>query len=178
VAPAPGSGLPIATTPIETFLKHCTEPEVRSGNFFAGRAKENCSSGWDQPGPPAPPGSYDDFDPRILYTGIWTRGRFAGASGGTLTYSNVAGATLVFPFRGTEVLYTYTKAFNRGFAEITLDGARLGSLDQYAPAVEWRASYTVHAKDPGLHTLEIRVAGEKDRAATNSYIDADAFMVR
>lgn len=178
VAPSPGSGVPITTTPIEAFLKYCTEPEERSGNFYAGRLKDTCSSGWDEPGSPAPSGEYDDFDARILYRGVWARGRFAEASHGTLTYSNARGAALVFPFEGAEVLYGYTKAFNRGIAEIILDGASQGSLDQYSPTVEWQSSLSIRATGRGPHTLEIRVTGRKDQAASDAFIDVDELIVR
>ena len=118
IAPVPGSGAYITTTPMEAFLKHCTVSELRSGNFLAGHLQGHCSTGWDQPGPVLPPGEFDDFDDRLLYTGLWFRGQFADASRGTLTYSNDPGATVVLRFNGTEVRYVYTKAFNRGIAEI------------------------------------------------------------
>ncbi len=178
VAPLPGSGVPITTTPIEAFLKHCTEPEARSGKFYAGRLKDTCSGDWDEPGPPAPSGEYDDFDVRVLYRGLWTRGRFPEAAHGTLTYSKAPGAALLFPFDGAEVVYVYTKAFNRGIAEITLDGESQGTIDLYSPSVEWKTASPFRANGPGRHTLQIRVAGRKSASATDVFVDLDALIVR
>jgi hypothetical protein len=178
VAPVPESGILVETTPIEAFLKHCTEREYRSGNFYAGRLKDRCASGWDQPGPSAPPGEYDDLDARILYTGLWARGLFGDAAHGTLTYSRSPGARLGFPFTGAEVLYVYAKAFNGGIAEIVLDGASQGSLNQYSPRVEWKSTFPIRAKGAGAHTLEIRVTGRKDTAATDSSINVEGLIVR
>lgn len=178
VAPSPGSGVPVTTTPIEGFLQHCTDPETRSGNFYAGRVKDACSGAWDEPGPPAPAGEYDDPDPRILYSGVWARGRFAAATRGTLTYSNAPGATLVFSFDGNEVMYVYTKAFNRGIAEIAIDGASQGALDLYAPSAEWKTATPFRANGPGRHALLIRVTGRKNPSARDAFIDVDMLVVR
>ena len=178
VAPSPRTGIPITTTPIESFLKHCTEPETRSGNFYAGRLKDTCQAGWDDPGAPAPSGQYDDLDACILYRGLWARGRFGEASHGTLTYSSTCGAALVFPFDGAEVVYVYTKAFNRGVAEIILDGASQGTLDLYSPSVEWKTASSFRANGSGRHTLEIRVTGRKNPSATDAFVDVDALIVR
>src|SRR5207244_8362348 len=41
---------------------------------------------------PAPPGAYDNVDPRIEYTGAWLDDhQFSRAADGSLTYSNVPG---------------------------------------------------------------------------------------
>jgi len=178
VAPTPGSPITITTTSIETFLKNCTEPEARSGNFYAGRLKDTCPGDGDDSGMAAPPGEYDDFDARILYRGVWVRGRFSEASRGTLTYSNNPGATLLFRFDGSEVVYVYTKAFNRGIAQIALDGQSQGTIDLYSPSVEWKTAAPFRARGPGPHTLQIQVTGHKTPSATGAFVDVDALIVR
>ncbi len=177
VGPVPGSAALITTTPIEAFLRHCTATEMRSGNFYAGRVQDTCPSPSDQPGPVLPPGDYDDFDERVQYTGLWFRGQFAGASNGTLTYSKSPGASMLFRFTGAEVRYVYTKAFNRGIAEISLDGARQATLDLYSPTIQWKATLPIRAAGLGPHTLEIRVTGRRNPAATDAHVDVDALIV-
>ncbi len=178
VAPAAGSPVTITTTAVEAFLKDCTEPESRSGNFYAGRLKDTCPSNGDNSGMPAPPGEYDDFDPRILYHGVWVRGRFPEASRGTVTYSNDAGAGVLFRFDGAEIVYVYTKAFNRGIAQIVLDGRSLGTIDLYSPTVEWKTAVSFRTEGPGPHTLQIEVTGRKITSATGAFVDVDALIVR
>jgi ribosome-associated protein len=52
-------------------------------------------------------------------------------------------------FQGSEIIYVYTKAFNRGVAEVVLDGASQGMLDLYSPAVEWKTATPFRASGPG-----------------------------
>jgi 4-amino-4-deoxy-L-arabinose transferase-like glycosyltransferase len=177
IAPLPDSGIPFATTPAETLSKECTVPESTSGKFYAGRLKDTCSIRSDQPGPPVPPGEYDDFHTAIRYVGRWSHGRFANASHGTVTYSNTPGAEVILPFTGAEVGYIYTKAPNRGIAEIVLDEITQGEVDLYSSSVEWKSTYQVRSSAAGAHTLKIRVTGRKNPAATDSYVDVDGFVV-
>jgi len=108
---------------------------------------------------------------RIVYTGAWTRGRFPEASHGTVTYTGVPGASFRFPFTGTEVTYVYTKAFNRGAAEIMIDGISQGRVDLYSQAIVWQSATRFRCAGPGPHLLEVRNTGR-------SFIDLDALEIR
>jgi hypothetical protein len=180
IAPAAGSATPLSTTLIETFLARCTAAEFRSGGFYIASMgpDSGCASRSGPPPPPAPAGQYDDRDPRIVYERAWGRGRFAETSDGTLTASNSADATFRFSFNGAGVTYIYTKAFNRGIAEISIDGARQGDLDLYSPATEWQARTRVVCSQPGPHTLVVRVTGRKNPAAKDTYVDVDGLVVQ
>jgi hypothetical protein len=170
----------LSTTLIETFLARCTAAEFRSGGFYIASMGPDggCASRSGPPPPPAPAGQYDDRDPRIVYERAWGRGRFAETSDGTLTASNSADATFRFSFNGAGVTYIYTKAFNRGIAEISIDGARQGDLDLYSPATEWQARTRVVCSQPGPHTLVVRVTGRKNPAAKDTYVDVDGLVVQ
>jgi hypothetical protein len=174
IAPTVASGIRITTTPEEAFLRDCTEPEFTSGKFYAGRVKSTCA-GVQQPAVNA--GEYDDFDSHIIFRGLWSRGRFPEASSGTLTWSDVPGASATLRFDGIAATYVYTKAFNRGFAEILIDGESKGVVDLYAPQIEWKSSADFRAEKHGLHTLEIRVTGRRRPSATGSYVDLDKLLV-
>lgn len=178
IAPLASSGIPITTTPQEAFLRQCTEPDSTSGNFYAGHVKDSCPAEVEQPPAVLPAGEYDDWDARLRYRGLWSRLRFDQASQGTITASDAAGAELSLRFEGSEVIYVYTKAFNRGLAEVLLDGASQGTLDLYAPAIEWRTATPFRATGPGPHTLQIRVTGRKNPGATGVFVDVDALIVR
>ena len=176
IAPTAASGIRLTTTPEESFLRECTQPEFTSGKFYAGSVKATCDNA--QQLPAVVPGEYDDFDSRITFRGLWSRGRFPEASNGTLTWSDAAGASAILRFDGIEVTYIYTKAFNRGFAEILIDGESKGIIDLYSPAIEWKSSTVFRARDPGPHTLEIRVTGRRSPSAAGAYIDLDKLIVR
>lgn len=171
VAPTAETGISMTTTPAESFLRNCTEPEYRSGTFYVARVREDGSCREDQLGPPASPGKYDDVNPRIVYNGAWTHGRFPEASNGTVTYTGIPGANFRFPFTGTEMTYVYTKAFNRGAAEIILDGVSQGKVDLYSPSIVWQSATRFHCDGPGPHLFEVRNAGR-------SFIDLDALDIR
>jgi hypothetical protein len=176
IAPTATSGIRITTTPEESFLRECTEPELTSGKFYAGSVRATCADAQVQPA--AVPGEYDDFDSRIAFRGLWSRGRFPEASSGTLTWSDAPGASVFLRFDGLEVTYVYTKAFNRGLAEILIDGENRGTVDLYSSTIEWKSSAVFRARDPGLHTLEIRVTGRRSPGATGAYVDLDKLIVR
>lgn len=128
-------------------------------------AKEKCSK-------------CDDTNWAITYGGNWRRGELEWASNSTLTYTNDPAAVARFSFEGTELRYWYTKAFNRGFAAIFIDGVSKGTVDLYSPTIEWQSSSLFGGLPPGRHTVEIRATGRHDSASTDAYIDIDALEAR
>jgi len=120
----------------------------------------------------------DDVNWNIAYSGHWVRGEFEPAFHATVTYSNDPDAVARFSFEGTELRYWYTRAFNRGIAEVFIDGVSKGDVDLYSSTIEWQSSSIFSGLPPGHHTVEIRAAGRHDPAATGSYIDIDALEGR
>lgn len=127
---------------------------------------------------PASPGEYDNPNESIQYTGRWDhRADFPEAIHGTVSYSNHSGNTIRFLFQGTGIVYWYTRAFNRGIARISVDGKELTRLDLYSKEILWRQSARFEDLGRGVHTLEIRVSGERNPAATDLHVDLDQFTV-
>ena len=119
----------------------------------------------------------DDTNPQIAFSGIWTRdAAFDQPLNHTVTYSNRPGAAFDFPFTGRAVVYYYTSAFNRGIAEIRLDGAPRLELDQYSPGTVWRSRARIDA-GPGAHTLTVRVLGRRNPRSRDSFVDIDCLAV-
>jgi hypothetical protein len=115
-------------------------------------------------------GTYDDRDSRIEYTGAWFHDdQFAEAAGGTLSYSNAAGAVLRFDFEGRAVTLAFTRAANRGTAEVWIDGVKVREIALRAEAVEWGFEQRLDVA-PGVHRLELRVGRD-------GYVDLDAVRV-
>jgi len=128
--------------------------------------------------PPQVRGVFDDISDDIGYSGEWRHGLFAEAAGGTLSYSNDPGAVVRVPFEGSEITWIYTKAFNRGIAEVKLDGIARGDIDLYSPNIVWQVRKKFDGLTTGKHTFEVIVSGRKDAAATDRYVDVDGFVAR
>ena len=124
-------------------------------------------------------GFYDDTNERIEYTGHWLKDtQFQAASNGTLTYSNIPGDRFRFLFQGVSVTLLYTKAFNRGMADVLVDGTPAPSIDLYSPDVLFQQRATFGPLNPGTHVIEVRVSVSKNPLSTNHVVDIDAIEVR
>jgi YVTN family beta-propeller protein len=107
------------------------------------------------------------------------RAAVAGASGGTLRWSNNTGDTVTYTFTGDSIVYVYALGANCGYANVFVDGTPYPSIDMYSstftPQIE-----RVIATDlgPGTHTITVSVAGtKKNPHSSNFYVYADAFKV-
>jgi hypothetical protein len=128
--------------------------------------------------PEMPPGTYDDTDPRIALHAPWVRDtQFQEAYRHTLTYTNIPGASISLAFTGSAITYVYTRACNRGIAEIWIDDRLKDRLDLYAPDTEWKRQTTYDALGAGRHVIRIRVTGQRFRRASDFFVDLDAVVV-
>jgi hypothetical protein len=186
IAPKPSAGDYIQPPPLRELLDTCTTPEYEAGNYYLARLEPDCrqrivgavARDRSRPEIVVPPGYYDDFDPAIRYRGNWINSdQFDGPFGHTITYTDVPGAEAAFAFAGDSLIYLHTKAPNRGLAAIIIDGASKGTIDQYAPTIEWQYSSRFCCLGPGKHLLVIRVAGQKNPGSTGQFVDLDAFRV-
>jgi hypothetical protein len=186
IAPKPAAGEDAGPPALRELLDTCTTPEYEAGGFYVARLEPNCGARVEgaaardasRPEIVVPPGYYDDFDPAIRYRGNWTNSdKFDGPFLHTITFSEMPGAEAAFAFAGNALVYTYSKAPNRGLAAITIDGISKGTIDQYSPTVEWQNSSTFCCLGPGKHLLVIRVAGQKSAGSTGQFVDLDGFRV-
>lgn len=128
---------------------------------------------------PAAAGTYDDLDPRIEYRGSWMSDcQFSQAAGGSITCSDVPGDALRFWFSGTAITYVYTRAANRGVAQIVIDGRTRASIDLYSHETQWQGQTVFGSLEPGPHTIEVRVMERKNPRSSNYYVDLDRFVVQ
>jgi dolichol-phosphate mannosyltransferase len=169
-------------------IAYCTVPERAFGNYSLAALDPACESLseaalWERmarrPLKTCGAGTYDDFDTLIRFRGDWTQDDRAssGAWSGSLTYTLEPGAEAGFAFDGRALTYVYTKAWNRGVAEIAVDGVTRGFVDLYSPRIEWQSRVAYCCFAPGRHELTIRATGRHNPAATASYIDLDALIV-
>jgi hypothetical protein len=127
---------------------------------------------------PFAPGRYDDVEERIEYSGSWFHDlQFPESSGQSITYSDATGNAFRIAFTGRAITYVFTQAANRGMAEVSIDGHATARIDQYSTQTVWQSMRRFSGLTPGLHTLEVRVSGEKDPRSAGAFVDLDAFDV-
>jgi hypothetical protein len=125
-----------------------------------------------------PPGSYDDPDSRIRLAAAWARDtQFPDAHQHTLTYSNIPAASASLAFTGNTITYVYTRARNRGIAEVFVDGLLMDRVDLYSPDTEWKSKTRYDRLGPGRHVIQIRVTGQRNSHASDCFVDLDALIV-
>jgi hypothetical protein len=128
---------------------------------------------------PVQPGIYDDFDPAIAFHGAWIRDRvWSQTHAHTVTYCNVPGSEIRFAFQGDTLTYMYTKAANRGRADVSIDGARKATLDLYSAITQWQSSTVFRDLGRGRHLAVVTVLPDKNPKSSGRWIDVDAFEVR
>jgi hypothetical protein len=80
-------------------------------------------------------------------------------------------------FSGKAVTYIYTRAHNRGTAEVLVDGLVKDRLDLYSADTVWKSSARYDSLGPGTHVLQIRVTGQRNPRASDCFVDLDALVV-
>jgi len=120
-------------------------------------------------------GRIDETDPRLVFTGNWIPMKNqASAYRNTVAVSDDPGGSVRFNLEGRGFRYTYTRAMNRGRAEIVIDGDRKAIVDLYDPANGWQTQSTIAGLAPGSHRVAISVLRQKDPAASGYFIDIDS----
>ena len=174
--------MPPVSAAVMDFLARCTTPEYDAGSAYLARLENSCKTlaeVYASPPVAALGGRlYDDFDPAIRFQGPWTRDQmWAETFSHTVTYSNIPGAEVRFAFTGDTLTYIYTKAANRGRAEVTIDGGHRTIVDLYAARAAWQSRSVFSKLGAGRHMAVIRVLPEKNPSSSDRYVDVDGFAV-
>ncbi|MCL4499488.1 MAG: DUF2341 domain-containing protein, partial [Chloroflexi bacterium] len=112
------------------------------------------------------------------YTGIWTTYSAADPSDGTLKYDSTGGDSATFVFTGTSVSWVGTRGFDRGKANVSIDGGPAVEVDLYNPADLFQEIvFSEGGLTAGPHTLTITVAGTANPSSEGTRVDVDAFDV-
>jgi beta-galactosidase GanA len=127
--------------------------------------------------------TYDDADPALQYSGAWSHvGAEQSYTGGdykhTESFSNTTGDSVTMPFTGTAIRWISSKDTNHGIADVYLDGTKVASVDGYgASKATQQIFYAASGLSDGPHTLKIVVTGQKNSAATGTFVVVDAVDV-
>lgn len=163
--------------PVQLFLRLWLDP-VREPVGPLGLFRMRDVSATSDTSPFAPGRRYDDLEGRITYTGSWLHDlQFPESSGQSITYSDTTGNRCRIAFTGSAITYVFTQAANRGIAEVSIDGRIQARINQYSAQTLWQSMQRFGGLNPGVHTLEVRVSGEKDPRSAGAFVDLDAFEV-
>ncbi|HWC97820.1 MAG TPA: bifunctional glycosyltransferase family 2/GtrA family protein [Candidatus Sulfopaludibacter sp.] len=167
-----GRAVPDLPQGLRLFLAQCTETEFEHGGVYLAKLRASCSDG------PIAAGTYDNFDGAVRYRGDWLHtAQFPEAWQRSISYTDTPGAEAALTFEGSCLTYVFTRAPNRGIAELLLDGASQGAIDLYSAQIEWQSRYRVCSAATGRHTVTLRVLGKSRPQASGRFVDVDAFIV-
>jgi hypothetical protein len=182
IARQPTAGNYARPLAMRQLLDQCTVAEYAFDEFYVARLEPLCRDAAPVPIEPlvtVGPGTYDDFDSRILLVGDWDRSdQFAEPLRHTVTFTDIPGAEIRFKFEGGDLTYLFTRAPNRGVASVSIDGVSKGAVDLYSADVQWQSRARFNYLGPGRHLLVIRVTGQSRPAAKGNFVDLDAFEVQ
>jgi GH25 family lysozyme M1 (1,4-beta-N-acetylmuramidase) len=108
----------------------------------------------------------------------WRTRRVSAASGGSLSESDLAGASVSFTFAGTGVDWITFRGPDQGRANVFIDGTLAQTVDGYAPAPTFGVVRSFTGLASGVHTIRIVVEGTARRAASGARVSIDRFDVR
>ena len=103
----------------------------------------------------------------------WASAALPPASAGDVVASELAGASLLLPFRGTGVEWTTLRNRDQGRAAVYIDGVLVREVDNFATAPLFGVTRSVTGLVEGVHTLEIVVLGESRTRATGTLVTID-----
>ncbi len=184
--PRPGEGAPVRESQLRWVVDRLTRPEGECGPFrlaglrpeFMGADAVESAINDDRWPPLLPPGRYDDLDPRVRFVRQWSHDtQFADAAHHSLTYSDIPSAAFQLTFRGSAISWVYTKALNRGMAEVLVDGKQQAEVDLYSAATVWQSKTSIQGLPAGEHTFEVRILGRRNPLSSGNYVDVDELII-
>jgi hypothetical protein len=106
----------------------------------------------------------------VKFSGQWNES-------GAFRFSNEVGAVAECEFEGTGVRWLGWRFDDAGRAEVRIDGAVAGVVDQYGPGRELPFDWSFRGLSPGRHVINLRVLQEKSDSSTNRYLNVRGFEV-
>ncbi|KQP97441.1 MULTISPECIES: fibronectin type III domain-containing protein [unclassified Rathayibacter] len=176
ISPAAGvagtSHLDSGLQPGQTYSYQLTAFDA-SGNTSARTASASMTMAIASVGP----GSYENDDDAITYTGTWKTVTSTMDSGGTFSQLTTTGYAEL-SFGGTGVSWTARKNQSSGIADVLIDGTKVASVDLYSASTQYRQTvYQVSGLPDGDHTLRIVYTGTKNASAIGRNITLDSLVV-
>jgi hypothetical protein len=131
-------------------------------------------SPWVQSGVLVWPSAVGDRSSSLVYSGTWRRNTSSPATGGSITTSTRAGASVRYRFTGLGVAVVAPTSATRGQARVYIDGVYRATIDLRTSTTQHRrVVYARSFGSSGTHTIELRVVGTAGRPM----VSLDAFVV-
>ncbi|WP_030904885.1 beta-galactosidase [Streptomyces sp. NRRL F-5126] len=127
--------------------------------------------------------THDDTDSALTYKGSWSHvGAEQNYTGGdyqhTESFTDTAGDSASIDFTGTGVKWISNLDGNHGTADVYLDGTKVKTVDLYGASKRNQyVAYEAHGLSNGPHTLRITATGDKNPAASGTFVTIDAIDV-
>jgi hypothetical protein len=113
-------------------------------------------------------------NPRITWHKTWTVQRKSAFSGGSVRYATSKGATATIAVTGSSFALVTTKASDRGYVRIYVDGALSKRISLKTASTKYRqVVWQTTFASAGKHTIRIYVEG----TAHHPRVDLDAFAL-
>ena len=118
----------------------------------------------------------------VAFRGAWSVATVAGAYGGTVRTSSLAGPSatlsgLTWTRAGGSVAWVSTLGPDRGIAAVSIDGGPPVSVDLFAATQQAaQVVFALNGLSPGPHTLVVTPQGTRNPASTGNRVDVDAFV--
>jgi hypothetical protein len=106
----------------------------------------------------------------VKFTGNWN-------DSGTFRFSNETGATAECEFEGKGIRWLGRRFNDAGTAEITIDGALVGVVDQYGPGRDLPFDWSHASLPPGHHTIRLRLLDDKPEKSIDRFLNVMGFEV-
>ncbi len=124
------------------------------------------------------PRRYQQDNKLLTYLGGWKYLASSAASGGSLTYTNAKGASVLVSFSGTSVELLARTGPDYGKVLITLDDGAAESYDLYSSSPAHQQSiYEEEGLDDTTHTLTITCEGDNSTLSSGTNISLDALRI-
>lgn len=124
-------------------------------------------------------GTYEEDDPQLAFSGHWTRTSHTRDSAGASSYATTTGSSVSLTFQGPAVSFVGRRTPSSGFADITIDGVRVASVDRYSPTTEHQqVIWSTSSLSAGQHTIRVDWSPQRNPAVSvNPSLSFDSFVV-
>ena len=113
--------------------------------------------------------------PVLSYT--WGVVKASSASAGGYSWSDLAGSTASFTFRGTQVEWDTVLGPQMGRAKVYIDGILRLSVDNYSGTTTYGVAKAFSGLSDAVHTLTIVVQGTHRSSSHGSFVAIDRWVV-
>jgi hypothetical protein len=100
-----------------------------------------------------------------------------GPLGGSYVQHHLAKASATFAFKGPQVTWITVSGPDQGIANVFVDGTLVATPDHYAATRTYNVRETFSGLSTGDHVLRIEPSGNKNAAATDTFVAVDGMQV-